>query len=328
MCDFIKDCISVIVPVYNVEKYLNRCIESIINQTYQNIEIILINDGSTDNSSIICDEYAEKDARIKVIHKKNGGVSSARNVGLKNAKGEFITFVDSDDYIKLTCFEKMANGIKNNDVDMVVVGWEDEESNLGWVNKHIDINCQKKYIQNEILSLDFFLTVWGHLFKRINISKQFFNEELFYSEDTLFTVQSFYKKKNNKLLVIGEPLYVYITNRDDSAVNKPFNKKHISFIKAYNSIIAIVKSYKKMLRNVKKRKKDECFIIYSKLLKKGYKNNRRYYYFLKYELFKLRLQGYKPKNRKENLVEILYIYFYSFFKYYLESKNVGDIHDK
>lgn len=111
------DLISVIIPVYNVEKYLARCLESVINQTYRNIEIILVDDGSTDNSGVICDEYVLRDSRIKVIHKTNGGASSARNVGLDIMQGQWVTFVDSDDYIAdnyvetlyLLCAEKKCN---------------------------------------------------------------------------------------------------------------------------------------------------------------------------------------------------------------------------
>ena len=98
------DLISVIVPVYNVEEYLDRCIESIVNQTYKNLEILLIDDGSTDNSYNICDKWAKKDNRIKVVHKENGGVSSARNVGLDVATGDYIGFVDSDDYISIDMY--------------------------------------------------------------------------------------------------------------------------------------------------------------------------------------------------------------------------------
>ena len=92
--------ISVIVPVYNTEKFLQRCIDSVLAQTYQDFELLLIDDGSKDSSDTICDEYAAQDTRVKVFHKENGGVSSARNVGLDNARGEWITFVDSDDYIE------------------------------------------------------------------------------------------------------------------------------------------------------------------------------------------------------------------------------------
>ena len=100
-----QNLISVIIPVYNVENYLDRCITSVINQTYKNLEILLVNDGSTDTSGEICDNYAQQDERIKVIHKKNGGLSSARNAGLDISKGDFIGFLDSDDFIALEYYE-------------------------------------------------------------------------------------------------------------------------------------------------------------------------------------------------------------------------------
>ena len=103
--------ISVIVPVYNAEKYLKECIRSILNQTIQNLELILVNDGSTDGSGYICDEYINKDNRIKVIHKENGGVSSARNMGISEATGEYFTFVDSDDYLEPNALEILYNDI-------------------------------------------------------------------------------------------------------------------------------------------------------------------------------------------------------------------------
>ena len=106
-----EDLISVIVPVYNVEKYLNKCIDSIINQTYKNLEIILVDDGSQDSSGKICDEYTKKDNRIKVIHKENGGVSSARNIGLNNATGEWIAFIDADDWVDEEYLQTLFNRI-------------------------------------------------------------------------------------------------------------------------------------------------------------------------------------------------------------------------
>ena len=102
-----KDIISIIVPVYNVEKYLDKCIDSIINQTYKNIEIILIDDGSTDQSSAICDKYSKLDKSIKVIHKKNGGISDARNEGTKITTGSYLMFIDSDDYIDSNMIEEL-----------------------------------------------------------------------------------------------------------------------------------------------------------------------------------------------------------------------------
>lgn len=114
--------ISCIVPVYNVEKYLRRCVDSILNQTFTDFELILVDDGSPDNSPAICYEYAVKDSRIKVIHKVNGGVSSARNVGLDVAKGEWICFVDSDDLIEADYMQKMYEAAINNNSDFIMCG--------------------------------------------------------------------------------------------------------------------------------------------------------------------------------------------------------------
>lgn len=117
-----KTCISIIVPVYNIEEYLPRCIESILNQTYTNLQLILVDDGSKDSSGRICDEYAKKDSRIIVVHKENGGSSSARNVGIEMATGEYLGFVDSDDYIEPVMYETMVKTIKETGCSIVQVG--------------------------------------------------------------------------------------------------------------------------------------------------------------------------------------------------------------
>ena len=113
-----KDLISVVIPVYNTEKYLKECIDSVINQSYNNLEIILVDDGSTDNSLEICNKYADMDKRIKVIHKNNGGLSDARNVGIENANGKYITFVDSDDFIENDMYELLYNDVCENNAEI------------------------------------------------------------------------------------------------------------------------------------------------------------------------------------------------------------------
>ena len=140
-----KDLISVIIPIYNVEKYLNKCIDSIINQTYKNLEIILVDDGSPDNCPQICDEYAKKDNRIKVIHKKNGGVSSARNVGLINSTGNYIGFIDPDDYIEPIMYEKLLKVLKESNTLVSMCGFYKIKD-----NKIIKIdNYDEKIISSE-----------------------------------------------------------------------------------------------------------------------------------------------------------------------------------
>ena len=111
---FLKELITIVVPIYNVEEYLNKCIETILCQTYENIEILLIDDGSTDNCGNICDLYAKKDSRVKVIHKENGGLSDARNTGIEAANGKYICFIDSDDYISPIFIETLYNLCKEN----------------------------------------------------------------------------------------------------------------------------------------------------------------------------------------------------------------------
>ena len=120
-----KELISIIVPVYNIENYLDKCIESIVHQTYKNLEILLIDDGSTDHSGKKCDEWAKKDKRIRVIHKKNGGVSSARNIGLEKAKGEYIGFVDGDDFVNKKMYEEMHRQMKKNNADFVICDYNE-----------------------------------------------------------------------------------------------------------------------------------------------------------------------------------------------------------
>ena len=118
----IKDLVSVVVPIYNVERYLDRCIESIVNQTYTNLEILLIDDGSPDHCPEMCDEWAKKDHRIRVIHKKNAGQGMARNTGIENASGEYICFFDSDDYIDKCLIEKSYQVICEEKADIVLYG--------------------------------------------------------------------------------------------------------------------------------------------------------------------------------------------------------------
>lgn len=164
--------ISVIVPIYKVEKYLDKCIESIINQTYQNIEIILVDDGSPDDCGLICDEWAKKDSRIIVIHKENGGLSSARNVGLDIAKGEYIGFVDSDDYIEPNMYYELVKELEANDSDLSICNFykEDEYGNIEKNNFH---NANKTYQTEDGLALlssigyGRYVVAWNKLYKKV-----------------------------------------------------------------------------------------------------------------------------------------------------------------
>ena len=154
-----KPLISVIVPVYNVAAYLPRCIDSILAQTYANLEILLVDDGSTDDSGFICDEYAKKDTRIRVLHKENGGLSSARNAGLDAAAGQYIGFVDSDDWIEPEMYSQMLALMEKNDAQMVCAGRYDVDSETG--EKTVGL-CpdREELVSGETLAGRIFL--WDH----------------------------------------------------------------------------------------------------------------------------------------------------------------------
>lgn len=146
-----KNVVSVVVPVYNVEKYIDRCIKSIINQSYSNIEILLIDDGSTDKSSVICDKYAKKDSRIIVVHKDNEGLGLTRNCGIELAKGEYITFVDSDDYIEENTIFDAINVIRKDNSDVVMYGFNRVSSN-NEIKEFVPNPRKNRYEYDEVLN--------------------------------------------------------------------------------------------------------------------------------------------------------------------------------
>ena len=213
-----KDLISIIIPVYKVEKYLEKCIESVLKQTYTNLQVILVDDGSPDNCGKICDEYAKKDSRIEVIHKVNGGLSDARNVGIAKAKGKYIGFVDSDDYIKEDMYEILINLIKEYDADVSICNLYDVIEGKEYIrNKE---NGIKEYNRIDILKevlLDKNIQsyAWNKLYK-----KELFNEIKYpigkKYEDIGTTFYIF--EKCNKVVVTSEPEYYYL-KRADSLVN-------------------------------------------------------------------------------------------------------------
>ena len=139
--------VSIVIPVYNVEKYLRKCIESVLNQTYKNIQIILVNDGSTDNSPALCDEYKQMYDKVEVIHKSNGGLPDARNAGLKRAKGEYVGFIDSDDWIEPNMVEHLLHNIIEYDADISSVELQKVQEETELEQKPCKIECfsQEEY---------------------------------------------------------------------------------------------------------------------------------------------------------------------------------------
>lgn len=219
--------ISVIVPIYNVKIYLEKCIDTIICQTYKNIEIILVDDGSTDGSSLVCDSYEKKDNRIKVIHKKNGGLSSARNAGLDICKGEYITFIDSDDYIERDYIETLINIISTNDADISIVNrFEVKDGKIIKPNYYFPLkkeNINSKELI-EMFSLDILPhEAWGKLYKSKIFDKARYKDGLKVFEDIEFILRVLAKNELKTNCDTSKYLYNY-RFREDSIMNEKFNK--------------------------------------------------------------------------------------------------------
>ena len=293
-----KPKISIIVPIYNTEKYLDKSIQSLINQTFKDIEIILVNDGSTDNSRNICEYFKIKDKRIKVINKENGGPGSARNKGIEIANGEYIAFMDSDDYVEVDMYETMYNRINEYNCDIVVcqVNMVDEQGNivLAKDNKNVNGNIEhgedaiKRYLK---------YGRWGpcdKLYKRELFENVNFIEGITCEEDNIVIIPIL--SKATKIVTIDNYFYNYVI-RHNSTTNSKFSIKNFDSIYVWESVLEqsrymgddilnlaearLFRAYVHLINGVIKNKaydfNDEINIIIDKLkteYKKIYKNNQ------------------------------------------------------
>lgn len=226
-----QDIVSIIIPVYNVEKYLIRCLDSVINQSYKNIEIILIDDGSTDASGSICDDFVRRDTRIKAIHKENTGSADSRNKGMKIAKGNYIGFVDSDDWISTDMYEVMINTIKKYKADVVVCNYNEiagvDKHNITADSTSSIIEFRDKELIEEIIlekrNTGISYAPWRAMFKREIIKGIGFETGRYY-EDLLFITKAFMKIKQG--VYINKRLYNYVIH-NESVTHSEKTMKHI-----------------------------------------------------------------------------------------------------
>ena len=210
-----KTLISIIVPIYNVEKYLRQCLDSILDQTYEHFECLLINDGSPDNSADICREYVAKDARFRYVEKENGGVSSARNLGIERSKGQYITFIDSDDWVDSDYLELLYIKINEYNADLAVLTYKQYSMNDGCFYLHVweQDYYEKYYSGNELLNSlpklenydSTFNVSWGKLFKRNFLETATFNEQRIMGEDLEFNFKIFLQIKS--CIYLNKALY-------------------------------------------------------------------------------------------------------------------------
>lgn len=227
--------ISVVIPVYRTEEYIDRCAESVINQTYKNLEIIFVDDGSPDNCPVMCDEWAKKDSRIVVIHKENGGLSSARNAGVAIAKGEWVGFVDSDDYIAPDMYEKMFLAVQESKADLCICG-------MKWINE--DGSLYKEIlsspITDELLTMEqalyklvrldyyYYVTSVNKLYKKELFEKVAFPEGKLHEDE--FTAHLFIEECE-KIACIKDELYFYVQHQK-SIMNSEYSIKRLDGVYA------------------------------------------------------------------------------------------------
>lgn len=305
--------VSVIVPVYKAEKYLERCILSILNQTYTNLELILIDDGSPDNSGLICDKFAREDTRIKVIHKDNGGVSSARNIGIDVATGEYITFVDSDDYIDTNMLKDLCD-LFSEGVDLVV-------SSVTMITKN-DTNIysmeDRFYTASELMEsfcLEKFPIItlcapWCKLFKRdIIVNNDLsFNENMSLSEDVVFNMQYLSKIKN--IVMTSKNYYFYMRDNEESLYTKFRNSNFADLIKAYEAKLSTASILHCSDSAVTQLKQTFLFSIIATLIRAMHTSDKTTCIeFLKeisnFDYVKENLQVYKKDFRKYFIINLI-----------------------
>lgn len=309
-----NELISVIVPIFNTERYLERCIDSIINQTYHNLEIILIDDGSTDNSLKICNIYKEKDARIEVVHSENRGVSHARNLGIDIAKGEYIAFVDSDDYIEKNMYNELYIRIKEDETEMAVCNFSNNKS-----LEELPIVITQFEFLSYILDKDKFRGfLTNKLYKRNLIDKQRLDEKIYICEDLMFNCE--YALKCKSCSIIDKKLYNYEL-REDSAVNdSQYNPKRKTSLDVYERLIELyrINAYESMNKLYCCYIKEYSVIIYQ--LTKINANEE-----IK-DIKKSLKQTLRETKKYCNCWEIIEIKMYAYFPYIIQ--NLRKIYNK
>lgn len=237
--------ISIIVPVYNAENFLIKCLDSLANQSYQNLEVIMINDGSTDNSGSICEEYCKKDNRFRVFHKENGGVSSARNRGLKEVSGEYVGFVDPDDWIEPNMFELLQKLAVENNSDISACGYFRETSD-GVLKNKLSEHKTTVYTQTEALNaiLDesaFKGFTCNKLFSTKTLKNVKFDEEVHFCEDLLFCCEAILNATN--FVYDTTPCYHYIMHNTNASQSQ-FSTKKLTSVQALEKIVSLLKNKK------------------------------------------------------------------------------------
>ena len=239
MKNSIDGLITIVIPIYNVEEYLEKCVNSVINQTYKNIEIILVDDGSPDNCPRMCDEFAKNDERIKIIHKKNGGLSDARNAGIDIATGKYITFIDSDDYVSDDYVEYMYRLLKENNTKMStcetqVVNIEQPQNINNIFNENIEVLSKRDLFYKILFAKKSDVSAYSKLYETELFNDIRYPKGVVY-EDTATTYKLI--EKCEKIATGNKQNYFYCTRPNSISKMKGFNKNELDYIKNTNEML-------------------------------------------------------------------------------------------
>lgn len=297
-----NELISIIVPVYKVEKYLERCVKSIQEQTYTNLEIILVDDGSPDRCGQLCDEFAKLDERIKVYHKENGGISDARNYGIDKATGEYIGFVDSDDYIHESMYEKLYEAIKKSGTMISECGLTRVYKNT--LRPHYEgkdyflVLDKQEYLKEFLENRKVYGSVWCKLIHRDIVKKIKFSVGMIY-EDALYNLELI--KNVDKFTLISDSYYYYYI-REDSYTTKPFNNRSMDYIDVIEKISEYtLVNFPEFKEQLLTRVAFAYVSIFNQLIEVGNYKNKKEYKILKNKLKSIHLEIISSKNVPKNL---------------------------
>lgn len=264
--------ISIIVPVYNVENYLEKCIDSILNQTFKNFELILVDDGSTDRSGEICEKYKDNDSRVRVFHNINKGVSFSRNFGINKAIGNYLMFCDSDDFVSETWIEELYKYIllyPNSWINCNIYRMDYDTKEVSIIDNYLDnlaiIDISEYY---KTIRLGISGSVCNKIFNKkiINKFRIYFNDSISYGEDVEFTID--YLKYTDKIIIINKPLYYYVRYKEDTLSKKYFENK-LDLLKHIYIIRKPFIDYKYM-----NEFSNEYFYLFSSTLNDNVKNKK------------------------------------------------------
>jgi len=314
-----ENLVTIIVPIYNAEEYLSKCLDSLVNQTYKNLEILLINDGSIDNSEKICNEYKNKDARIRYYEKTNSGVSDTRNYGLERATGDYIAFLDSDDWFDIYTLENCMKIINECNIDILRFSYLKELGNCTFKYKytiHTDMKIEKKQYDEMIYKYIFntfdLSNVCGAIFDRKLLKDIYFDSHISNGEDFKFMIEALLKSES--IYFIDNPYYHYNYNMSSLTNNldtDKMKKRITDNVQIYRNILDRLQKSEIYQNQMEKRVIDTMLSIQYQASNLSYKE---YADFLQY------VQGYLNKNGIEYAINQSYIcYIYTRFKFFVKN---------